>query len=174
MAILSRADLKTFFETTDEPTEGQFADLIDSLVNIVDDLASAPADVKLAKVPISSAEILALFSTPKVIVSAPGANKAIFVLNAGHKYIFNTTAYLTDFSTNLRYAVSGKIPWRVSHGIDGVITRRIQYNRQLADSATANIISENEDLTLRTDSLNPTTGDGTLIVYAVYTILDLS
>lgn len=36
-AIEPRAILKTYFQTGDVPTEEQFADLIDSLVNIVDD-----------------------------------------------------------------------------------------------------------------------------------------
>jgi hypothetical protein len=36
-AIESREILKTFFQTGDVPTQEQFADLIDSLVNIVDD-----------------------------------------------------------------------------------------------------------------------------------------
>lgn len=37
MAELGRAALKAFFEAGDTPTESQFSDLIDSLVNIVDD-----------------------------------------------------------------------------------------------------------------------------------------
>lgn len=38
MAKLDRAALKAFFETGDKPTQAQFADLIDSYVNITDDL----------------------------------------------------------------------------------------------------------------------------------------
>ena len=38
MAELNRADLKAFFETGDKPTEAQFADLIDSLFDFVDDV----------------------------------------------------------------------------------------------------------------------------------------
>lgn len=37
MAKLSRADLKLFFETGDKPTQAQFADLIDSLLSLIDD-----------------------------------------------------------------------------------------------------------------------------------------
>ncbi len=37
MAKLSRADLKLFFETGDKPTQDQFADLIDSLLSLIDD-----------------------------------------------------------------------------------------------------------------------------------------
>lgn len=37
MSQLSRTALKAFFETGDLPTEAQFIDLIDSLVDIVDD-----------------------------------------------------------------------------------------------------------------------------------------
>lgn len=37
MAIESRAVLKTFFETGDVPTEGQFSDLIDSFISRIDD-----------------------------------------------------------------------------------------------------------------------------------------
>ena len=37
MSQLGRAALKAFFEAGDTPTESQFVDLIDSLVNIIDD-----------------------------------------------------------------------------------------------------------------------------------------
>jgi len=37
MAIVDRATLKTFFETGDHPSQSQFATLIDSCINIVDD-----------------------------------------------------------------------------------------------------------------------------------------
>ena len=33
----TRTELKTFFETGDKPTQAQFVDLIDSLINIIDD-----------------------------------------------------------------------------------------------------------------------------------------
>ena len=36
MAILTREDLKEFFETGDKPTQAQFADLIDSLFTLID------------------------------------------------------------------------------------------------------------------------------------------
>ena len=37
MSLESRAVLKTYFETNDFPTQAQFIDLIDSLLNITDD-----------------------------------------------------------------------------------------------------------------------------------------
>lgn len=39
MAQLDRAALKAFFETGDKPTQTQFADLIDSLFNFIDDFS---------------------------------------------------------------------------------------------------------------------------------------
>ena len=36
MAQVNRTTLKTYFETGDVPTEAQFIDLIDSLLNILD------------------------------------------------------------------------------------------------------------------------------------------
>lgn len=36
MAIVSKVTLKTYFETGDKPTEGQFEDLIDSLAHVTD------------------------------------------------------------------------------------------------------------------------------------------
>jgi len=37
MSQLGRVALKAFFEAGDTPTESQFVDLIDSLLNIIDD-----------------------------------------------------------------------------------------------------------------------------------------
>jgi len=168
-----RTTLKSFYETGDIPTEAQYADFIDSAPNITDDYADLPAFTRMATVPISSAEILNLNSAPKEIIPNPGPSKAVFVLNAGHKLTFVTTEYLTEISTGLRYGAVGGVPWRVSHGLDGVITRRIQYNRQFSDAANADIITENSNMVLFAGVANPTAGDGTLIVYAVYVILDL-
>jgi hypothetical protein len=37
MAVVSRATLKSYFETNDTPTQAQFVDLIDSCFNLNDD-----------------------------------------------------------------------------------------------------------------------------------------
>lgn len=45
MTIQSRVTLKTYFNTGDQPTEAQFADLIDSAVNVLDDASASDAQL---------------------------------------------------------------------------------------------------------------------------------
>ena len=96
-----RATLKTFYELNDFPTQGQFADLIDQVPNIPDDYGGEPAFIRLADVAISSAQILALNSSPVTLVPAPGAGFTVFPQEVLVQYIFVTTAYTGDTTAQI-------------------------------------------------------------------------
>jgi len=72
-----RATLKAFFETGDFPSEGQYADFIDSAPNIDDDYASSPAFDIFTKTSITAVQARVLDSTPQTIISAGGAGTII-------------------------------------------------------------------------------------------------
>lgn len=59
--------------------------------------------VSTAAITISSAELLAIFTSPKVIVAAPGAGFAIQVLDYIFEYKFNTVAYTINNDIILNY-----------------------------------------------------------------------
>ena len=58
--------------------------------------------VRYAVVEITSAEILALFTTPKALVAAPGAGKVLEFIALLLALDFNTTAYTIGTATNLQ------------------------------------------------------------------------
>lgn len=53
MSEVNRTTLKAFFETADTPTQGQFIDLIDSLVNIIEDAPKSETVTLNASTPTS-------------------------------------------------------------------------------------------------------------------------
>jgi hypothetical protein len=67
---------------------------------VSDDLAVST--VQYAEVEISSAEILALFTTPKVLVATPGAGKVLEFISLLLAYDYNTTAYTIGAATDLQ------------------------------------------------------------------------
>jgi len=64
MAVQDRATLKTYFETGDFPTQAQFSDLIDSMLNLSDDI-SANADGISSMTDVSTGALVA--NTPKTV-----------------------------------------------------------------------------------------------------------
>jgi hypothetical protein len=64
MSEQSRTTLKTYFNTGDKPTEAQFENLIDSCVNKTDDTYAAYGFDSYTETSISSAQILAMGTTP--------------------------------------------------------------------------------------------------------------
>lgn len=99
-----RAALEAFFETNDIPTEGQYKELIDSVPNIVDDYASAPAFTRFVKVSIAAPAVRTLASSPVTLVAAPGAGFAVEVLSASTRLNFVAPVFATNqplqFSTD--------------------------------------------------------------------------
>lgn len=71
-----------------------------------DEVVTSPkldeSTVQYAEVEISAAEILALFTTPKELVAAPGAGKILEFISLMLAYDFNTTAYTIGTATDLQ------------------------------------------------------------------------
>lgn len=137
----------------------------------VDDAVAA--SISTATVSVSSAEILAINTTPKVIISAPGAGKFIQVISIMGSLDFVSSAYATNFQLEFRYnATSASLAaaaWNIAQTEDKIF--RFQLNSNTTGEANASII--NQPVTLNESTGNPTTGDGTLKVYITYRIVDL-
>ena len=74
--------------------------------DLADDAVTSPKldepTVQYAEVEISSAEILALFTTPKELVAAPGAGKLLEFISLLLAYDYNTTVYTIGTATDLQ------------------------------------------------------------------------
>ena len=117
------------------------------------------------KVSISSVEILALNSSPKTLIAAPGAGKVIDIISMFYRYNFVTTDYTTGGFQQVRTGSTVLID-RLGILAPGVTT--------ISTFESAGIISSNNgDINLYQGSSNPTLGDGTLDVYITYRIVTL-
>ncbi|CAM6004576.1 unnamed protein product, partial [Sphagnum balticum] len=107
---------------------------------------------------LTSAQILALNSTPITIVPAPGAGYIIDVISAAAMLTFNTTAYTGTNALQIQYtngsgAVTASFP---SSFIDSAVTTYFT-TVKLAASAAANA-----PLVVSVPTANPAAGDGTI------------
>ena len=124
------------------------------------------------KVTVSSAELLALATTPKDLIAAQGAGLAAIPLSYAYKNTFGTTAY--DFANNLAISFSSK-----STSLNVMVVTDLIINAaatcsglraELADSSTNQLIVANEALQLK-GVANPTQGDGTLTLWITYVVI---
>jgi hypothetical protein len=174
MSEQSRTTLKTYFNTGDKPTEAQFVNLIDSCVNKTDDSYAAYGYNTYTEVPISSADILVIGSTPFNLLPALVnplqyyEAKIIFEYTAGgDPYTFaadltiNAGSYIIRIDKTLITTVDNK--WLVVSDMcvgtpSGVYTLRKPYE-----------VFQSLQLTT-SNSSDPADGDGTILAKIWYNV----
>lgn len=169
MAQLDRAALKEFFETGDKPTQAQFSDFIDSCLNLIDDPVTQSTIIT-----ISSPEILDLFTTPKIIIPDPGANKLIYITGLVDFLDFNSIAYTVPGFSKLNFYytdLAGKtVASNTSAFVDSVADR---LEKPLI-SAIETDLTKNAPVVAQYSIGNPTLGNSIIKVFAFYQIIDIS
>ena len=130
-----------------------------------------------ATITLTSAQILALNTTPITLVAAPGAGKAIVPSKVYCRLNYNTTAYAT--STVLIIKHNGAIDNSFRH--NNILTSTINiidefYSEFGGMSTTSSTkILENASLIIRPSAAsNPTTGNSTIDLLVEYQILDFN
>jgi hypothetical protein len=130
---------------------------------------------KFVKVSITSAEILQMFTTPKVLVAAPGAGKLIVPISFTFRINYLTTAYATN--TNMIFG------WGSTSG--GALATYTSILAQSQNVLELNAIGSvfgvfgsnaslvNQPLTARVPTGNPTAGDSSIDWYITYMIITL-
>lgn len=169
----TRAALKAFFETGDVPTEAQYEDFIDSVPNIVDDYGNSPAFLREETLGITSAQVLALNSTPLQFLAAPGANLAIFIQHMQVEVIFNTTAYATNTGVTLISDSAITLQKSVSTVLAVSGSAILRDNVLPFYAPTSRQIIANDAINVQVLIGNPTAGDSDIVVTAQYTIMSV-
>lgn len=122
---------------------------------------------------VTSAEILALFTTPKILVPAPGANHFVRVIAITEKVVFNSAAYSVTTS-KIKYD-GGAGGHSFMSNIAVAQTDNQIYN--LLPSTSSQFASSdvlNKAVVIQADASNPTGGNSSLKIFISYQILDLS
>jgi len=125
----------------------------------------------VAKVDITSAEILALNATPIELIPAQGADQAIIVdeIIAFNKY--GTATYALDGAVNAKYTDGSG---------DAVVSALAEAWGEATADAVAKAVAvgvapvANAPVVLFAESADPTTGDGTFSIYVSYRVIDIS
>lgn len=131
--------------------------------------------VQMATVTVSSAEILALYTTAKEIVAAPTSGKALIFEKAVIMYDYLTTAYTIGSATNLAFNYTDKTGAAVSatQAVTGMIDQVTDQYRFVPALATALTPVAAAKLVLSLAGANPTAGVGTLKVTIFYRVVTL-
>ena len=119
---------------------------------------------------LTSAQILALNSTPITVITAPRANEVIEIISAFAQLNYGTVAYATNTGLDLSY--SGNPTTRIWNntailGDASDIMRRLDKS----SGASAQIMREGEAIVANNITGNPTDGDGTVTVYVAYRVV---
>jgi len=161
-----RATLKTFFESGDFPTSAQFDDLIDSMVNIQDDLPPITFSKTL-----STAQIKSLFTTEIEIVPAQGGNTVIRVLAITAKLIFNTTAYTVPGFSRMEIHETNLAGTQLSNFQASFLTVVADSVELPTPNLSFLVLSEDVPLVAAYTVGNPTVGDSPIEIKALVQII---
>lgn len=123
------------------------------------------------KVTLSSAQILALNTTPIQLVAAPGAGKAINVISVSVRNNFGTTAYSSIGGLEVISASGSQEQAQVISAFLNSASSTFS-RMQLFSHQNVQIV-ENDALNITVGVSDPTLGDGTVDVYVTYEIINL-
>lgn len=138
------------------------------------ELTVIPASpVRVARVTLTSAQVLAIFTTPVQIIAAPGAGKIIFPTSASVNYVAGATPY-TDHGGSLLLQNGANWFSFATLGFWDQAASQIYMNGSLAFQQPAVSTFANKQLQITQSTANPTLGDGTLVVTVEYRIVSVS
>jgi len=143
---------------------------------ILDDAVTSPkldaTLVQYAEVEISSAEILALYTTAKELVAAPGAGKVLEFISLMLAYDYGTVVYTIGSATNLEVKITDKTGASVSttQAVTGMIDQATDQMRALDKLETSVTPVDNAPLCLALAGADPTLGDGVIHAKVAYRV----
>jgi len=171
MAELDRPDLEAFFELNDIPTESQYASLIESVPNFVDDYGSSPAFTRSSQVTILSAAVLGLNTTPVDLVAAPGASLGILPHSVIVKFVDNGTAYTANTDIQVQVDTANALCFLFNNLLEDTATTIKKLNPAFIFGANLNQIVADKALQIQVPGGDPLTGDGDLVVTTTYEVI---
>lgn len=125
--------------------------------------------LKVADITISSSEVLAIFTTPKTLIAAPGAGLAIAVEAIYSTISFNTTAYAagTGETLNIQYDSGPTVASLTEAFVESAASARAYVPATTSTVAPA----VNTALVAKMSATNPTLGNSPIKIRVIYRIV---
>ena len=127
--------------------------------------------LSVAQLTLSSAEILALNSTPLQIIASPGVGSSIVVISAVLDYTYGSAAYATNVTLQV-YTDTATAPQAAAACLDATATRKVRLSLSTGSiGASDTMVIDNKALYVNVATGDPTAGDGTAVLTIYYCIL---
>lgn len=126
--------------------------------------ASSGDSIQRASLPLTSAQVLALESSPVTVLAAPGAGFAYVPLGALFNYTAGATEYTDNGGTLGVYIGELGLIQIVTNGFWNETTSQVTYRGNAAVAIEAVSSWANEPVTVKQTTANPTLGNGTVTV----------
>ena len=124
-----------------------------------------------AELVITSAQVLALNSTPIQIIPSPGAGKYIQIEHSSCKLTYNSTTYATNTSITLYTDTATRVQHSISSILNATVTRIGAGSPQAVSGATDTQLISDKAVYVSVASGNPTTGNSDIKIYVTYKIV---
>lgn len=129
--------------------------------------------LKTTTISISSAELKALFTTPKILLAAPGAGKVNVLERLVFSYTHGGTDYAGTGNMTIRYTgTTTNILESVMDHIAGATSKLFQVSSKATTSYSVPLIS-NQSIELTNATADYTLGNGTVKIFLKYRIVTL-
>lgn len=134
--------------------------------------ASGTGAVQSVTRTLTSAEILAIHTTPIVIIPAQGAGTTIVFIQGTYSMSYNTTPYATDITLRIFNGVNvaGQDGGALAATDDYLSVRGMMQNFSTTGGVS---LYENVDITVSTPTSNPTAGDSDVTITLFYSVVNL-
>jgi len=137
----------------------------------VSELESKIWGIDTATVTLTSAQVLALNTTPIELVPAPWAWKYINVLSVVGTVDYNSAAYATNVTLEFRYTNGS---WtKVTADIAALIDATADKAVSVKGVEAATVLTANAPVVVRTATGNPATGNSPVKFHVVYEVITL-
>jgi len=143
--------------------------------NQIQDADGDTAGVVLCReVRITSAEILALYTTAKELVAAPGVGKVLEFVAAVFFIDYGSATYASNGNLKVHLGTTGTAVSNQLDAADLVQKTADTYVRLPVKDDEETVLQDNENLELRCGTGNPDTGNSPIIVKVMYRIHDFT
>lgn len=134
--------------------------------------ATATEEIITRTVKLPTASILTSFTTPLSLIPAPGAGKAIRLMDASFTMDYNSAAYATNTTFELRYTDGSGT--KVTADVSSLLTATADTIVNVWGIEAQLVLTQNAAVVVRTATGNPTAGNSDIYVTVVYRVVSIA